>query len=236
MKIDYVILSSDLNPIYLDFWNPVKRLWSEHIGIKPVLIKICDENSFTDNGDSIIISIKAIDGINTGFQSQIARIFAYNYFENKNCLISDIDMFPLSKNYFIDSVKDIDDTKIVIYSSDAYPLERRFPMCYVLGNSDVMKSVLDIDGDYEFFCRRLKLLNQEWNTDEIYLTSKLRYLPNIVKLKRGWHNGVASRRIDRVNWQYKDYLLTNGFYIDSHSIRPYSENKEIIDKLINQLI
>ena len=100
MKIDYVIVSTDDNKLYSDFWEPVKNLWFNLVGIKPLLVKITDNDDVVEYDDCIIHNFKKIDGINTGFQSQIARMYVTRYYQNSVCLTSDIDMLPLCKKLF----------------------------------------------------------------------------------------------------------------------------------------
>ena len=45
MKIDYVILGSNTNPYYLDFWPIVSKIWKENFNIIPILGLICNEDS-----------------------------------------------------------------------------------------------------------------------------------------------------------------------------------------------
>jgi hypothetical protein len=47
--------------------------------------------------------------------------------------------------------------------------------------------------------------------------------------------GMALNRIDRVLWRYDIETLKNGGYIDCHSLRPYTNYKEQVDKLINSI-
>ena len=101
MKIDYVFIGSDLNPMYLDFWPLVSRIWREVFNMMPVLGLICDEDSdLYDDWCGLVKRFKAVEGINTGLQSQIVRLFMPKFLEG-NILLSDIDMAPLSKDYFI---------------------------------------------------------------------------------------------------------------------------------------
>jgi hypothetical protein len=52
----------------------------------------------------------------------------------------------------------------------------------------------------------------------------------IVKTNRDFN-----RRIDRENWVYDIDDLKDGYYIDSHILRPYQLYKEEIDKLLKFL-
>jgi hypothetical protein len=90
--------------------------------------------------------------------------------------------------------------------------------------------------NFESFCRSLIKRGQGWNTDELFFgeyVNKFKYQDRIIKLNRGWSNGRADWRIDRIHWLY-NYKIEN--YIDSHLLRPYSNYKEIIDKLIEDLV
>jgi hypothetical protein len=44
-KIDYVIMGSNRNPLYLDFWPVVSKVWKEIFEITPVLGLIDDNDS-----------------------------------------------------------------------------------------------------------------------------------------------------------------------------------------------
>ena len=43
MKIDRVILSTNNNPTYYQFWNPLSKLYKENFGITPTLIFLGSE-------------------------------------------------------------------------------------------------------------------------------------------------------------------------------------------------
>ena len=45
MKINYVLMGSNQNPMYLDFWPIVSKIWKENFNIIPVLGLIGNEES-----------------------------------------------------------------------------------------------------------------------------------------------------------------------------------------------
>jgi hypothetical protein len=239
MIIDYAIVSTNDNPTYKDFWEVVKPVWINHIKIKPILVNIGDNDEVIDNYDHIIYNIKKIEGIDTGFQSQVSRMWVTKFFEEKVCLISDIDMLPMSEKYFKENVIDVDDDSMVIYSADAYnPYIDRYPMCYISAKGKTFDEILQLSryDNFESFCRSLIKRGQGWDTDELFFgeyVNKFKNQDQIIKLNRGWSNGRADWRIDRIHWQH-NYKIEN--YIDSHLLRPYSNYKEIIDKLIEDLV
>ena len=240
MTLNYVILGSDTNPLYLDFWPIVSKVWKEIVEIKPVLGLICDEDSdFIEEEFGIIKKFKKIDGIDIGLQSQIVR-FYLNKFLDGYSLISDIDMLPLSKTYFEGTCSRLDNENLVVLSSDNPECLRKemYPMCYISSHTETYKKVFDLNLSWEDFCVLLNNRGETWYTDQKYLYEKVNeYHKNtnkVVFLKRGW-NGTASRRIDRVNWFYNPEKVKKGFYVDSHLLRPYSEYKEDVDTLVNYL-
>jgi hypothetical protein len=238
MKIDYVIIASNENPYYLDFWPIISKVWKEKFNITPVLGLISDENSdFEESEYGIVKKFKSVNGVDTGLQSQIVRLFLPKLL-NGYCLISDIDIIPLSIKYFEDCASYLTENNIVIYSSDHKEClnNNEYPMCYVSSHSESFKNIFKLDLDWESFVRLMKNKNQGWSTDQKYLFEKVNeynsQTNNVVLLKRGWS---LSKRIDRGDWNYDPIKVSEGFYIDSHSLRPYIQYSEEINKLINLL-
>ena len=75
----------------------------------------------------------------------------------------------------------------------------------------------------------------KWGQDEFYSTELLRQYH-----ARGGKVVTESkidreRRIDRTHWRYDPNLVKSGFYIDSHSLRPYGKYKEHVDFLMSNV-
>jgi len=241
MKIDYAIMGSNTNPMYLDFWPIISKTWKEVFNITPVLGLICDEDSdFIEDEYGLVKKYKAIDGIDTGLQSQIIRLYLAKELTG-NIIISDIDMVPLSKQYFIDQVVAFDESKIYVMSSDNAECNnnKEIPMCYNISEAKLFARMLDLDDTWVEFATRLNSMGFGWTTDQNYLWLKMQEFkqnnPNdVVLLSRGWPRG-ADKRIDRLWWSYEPNLVHEGYYIDSHLLRPYSQYKSQVDELINWL-
>jgi hypothetical protein len=237
MKIDYAIVSSDSNPMYLDFWPIVRDLWTKLIKIKPILVLISDKDLVTDNDDHILHEVKSVNGHSTAFQSQVVRMYITKYYSDNICITSDIDMLPLSRDYFNNITNGFNDNSLVVLSSDAYHSDR-YPLCYNVAKGYTFNDILDLNCDFDEYCDRLSRYGQGWDTDELYFgkcVNEFSDKSRIYLLNRGWQNGMAVNRIDRVRWSYDVDMLKDGRYIDSHSLRPYSIYKEEVDKLINNL-
>ena len=238
MKIDFVIVSTDDNPLYSEFWPVVKNLWSNLVGIKPILVKISDTDEIIESDECIIHNLKKVDGIKTGLQSQIARMFVTKYYKDSVCLTSDIDMLPLSKKYFTSDIENLNNDSMVIFSSDAYKNVNRYPICYNAGKGSLFSEILQLDVSFEEYCNRLLSLGRGWGTDELYFGKMINSYydqSKITKLNRGWSFGVAKDRLDRIRWKYDPNNFKDQF-IDSHSLRPYSTHKTQIDKIVNLVL
>jgi hypothetical protein len=239
MNLNYVIMGSDENPMYLDFWPIVSKIWKEKFNTIPVLGLICEEDSdlFSDEF-GLIKKFKKIKGIHVGLQTQIVRLFLPKFL-NGNCLISDIDMLPLSLDYFKSNFEKLNGNNILVYSSDNPEClkEKMFPMCYISSHSNIFSKIFNLDSNWVDFVINLNNRGNGWYTDQKFIYEKiLEYNKNneCVFLNRGW-NGPADKRIDRVNWFYDPIKVKEGYYIDSHLLRPYSLYKNEVDELVNLL-
>lgn len=241
MKINYVIMGSDENPMYLDFWPHVSKIWKTKIGVTPVLGLITNQESdFIETEYGLIKKFKKIPDIESSLQSQIVRLYLTKYL-NGYSLISDIDMLPLSKKYFLDNAKQVTENNVIVYSSDNPECiqSKMFPMCYILSHQKTYQKIFNLSNiDWETFCNLLNDRKEGWFTDQKYLYEKIYdFFLNgneTIFLCRGWHP-IASKRIDRINWEYDPNKVKNEGYIDSHLLRPYIKYKKEIDDLINLL-
>lgn len=230
MKIDYVILSSD-DSYYLDFYEPVSKLWN-YFGLKTLMFHITDnESDFEENKFGLYKKIKSISGYPTSWQSQLIRLYAYTYFENANLLTSDIDMIPLNGNFFTSNAENLSQIEVLNYSGKPYNDVPYFPICYILGNSNVMKQILQIEGSFENYLNKIKTTYTiKWNADENFLYDKLHKYSH---LKHYNNRDFRKDRIDRSIWDYNVESIKNKKYIDSHMLKPYKKYQAEIDKIIS---
>src|SRR5262245_24948699 len=138
MKIDKVIFASDDNPHYYEFWSHTAEICLKALGITPVLFHITNEDSdVVPDSFGLRKKFKAIEGVDTRFQSQIVRMFGTKYFPNEVCLTADIDMFLMNRSYFVDGVKDLDDDDLALLGADAYGGHGRYPLCYNAAKGEI---------------------------------------------------------------------------------------------------
>lgn len=250
MKIDKVIMSCDDKPYYYDFWLPVSKVWKTVFDIHPVLIVISDDDLGLSEEYGDVVYMKPVDGVPTHVQAQCVRYWYPTTEQDVTWMISDIDMIPISKHYFIDFVKQIDDDKFSNLNTDTK--NKHFPACYNIGKGSTFSEVLQILGPWDIFIielykewdnvsitnHRIENYNgaalSNWGIDEAFSTNRILQYPDksrILMIDR-----KCNGRIDRTNWRYNKSMITSGQYIDCHSLRPYSKYKKAIDDLVSLLI
>ena len=245
MKIKYAIMSSDDNPMYLDFWPIVSELWYKKFDIQPMLVYF-DDKSVDDIRKTApygsVLKKKIIQNIPLYVQCQWVRYYmACNL--DSICVISDIDMLPLSKYYFVDQIAGIGDDKYVHLNPcmDTYP---NIPACYHVAHSDTFGLVLGEHNDFETSiievlrdCSGIDAAHADrkyWFVDEKYSTMRInqhadKSIFQFIK-RDGGQNG---HRIDRPDWRFDLDKVRADWYYDCHSIRPYSQHKDSIDSIKN---
>lgn len=235
MIINRAIVSTDNNPFYYDFWPLVAKAW-RNMGIEPTVAVVGGLNLNHPSGT--VIKVPQIEGISCGFISQVIRFIIPCMFPEEVSVIGDIDMIPLNKDYFTKNIAQYDEDDIVIFSSDAYPTELRYPMCYIAAKGKYFREIIGLkntDQDtVENFIKDLHALNLKWDTDELFFAGQLHksaLLSKTVFLKRGW-SPMAKNRIDRSHWKYSKLGLFFNKYIDVHCLRPMENHLRQLKNIV----
>lgn len=256
MNIDKVIFAVDDNPKYQGLWEIVSEICLKKLGVTPILFHITDSDSdFYRDKHGIVKKIKSVEGIKSGVQSQLVRMWGTRFFPDEVCLTSDIDMIMISKDYFIDQVKNIDREDLVIYCSDAYDVSReecvgiyganRYPICYNAATGKTFNKILGTDCDFDSYISKVLSMGfPDFDSDEMYFGHKVNtkdHGVNIIKLNRGFYSKFkCPNRIDRVDDSefniYDLSTLKEGKYVDCHLARPYSRYEKEINQLRDSIL
>lgn len=239
MKIDKVILSSNDNPDYLDFWPIVSEAW-ELMGVEPILI-YTGSKSLEFKGNIIYFNPKGLD---SAFVAQNIRILFPALLDNKNCIVSDIDNLPLSKKYFLDSIDSISDDSFIIYRPEACP-PNMISMMWNAANSSTWKEIFKVDNIEDinkklkrWYSNKYSIRGKAWYTDQI----KLRKYVNKFSKKNGARVKLLDDEIlnfnrfnrNKLNEHYEIMKNNNDvIFSDFHMPRPYKDYQEIINEIFN---
>lgn len=188
-----------------------------------------------------------IAGIHTAFHAQCIRLlYPREVVRAEGVLITDMDMFPMNRSYYVDSIRSISDSTFVVYRDVCLPSE--ISMCYNIALPETWR--------YVFGTRATPELLQEWYTDSGYdgthggkgWSTDQQIL---VKAFNSWNgpkvvlNDSITKfaRLDRAitaeimekNRHRIRSLILQGYFADYHCMRPYSEFRELNDWIVSCL-
>ena len=238
MNIDRVILASNENQDYLDFWPLVSNAW-ERLGVKPLLI-YTGKKKINLPGEVKHFYIKDVDPV---FVAQNIRILAPALFPEDNCITADIDDLPLSKKYFIDNVADVPDHMFVVYRW-GFITETMIPICWTLANGKTWREIFDINDEKDivkkivsWYPLNYRKGHKNWYTDQLKLKKYISRFDKKFKNRVIYFNdqSLHFNRIDRDEIKSVIYNLENKKveYTDYHMPIPYGQYKQVIEKIYN---
>jgi hypothetical protein len=248
MKIGTILTACDLNPLYSEFIPNFIKAWNILFPQADVVIVfIADElPSELKEYEKNIRLFKPVEGVHTAFQAQCIRLLYPRHIErDEGVLITDMDMLPMNRSYYADSIKDISNDTFVTYRDVCLPIE--IAMCYNIATPNVWKGI--------FGSSTTESLLQSWHASTIYdgkHGGKGWGTDQQILLKKfnSWNGSKITlndsitkfKRLDRSHpWIFNNHSqlsidIKNGIYIDYHCLRPYSQYKEINDFVVSCLV
>jgi len=243
IKIDRVILSTNLNKGYSKFWPLAAQLWQKIVGIKPTLAFIAPEGVYIDESLGDVIRFNPIPKIPTSLQAQTIRLLLPILFPDEVCLISDIDLFPLQKDYFISNVKKFPEDSFIVYKSEAYSTANYYPMCFCAGKGSTFyelfvepfNEILENETNKKLIISKLithwASLNYGWCTDEQILSQCVNnwkyFQTRCIRLPGRHRNCIGNKTIHSFSvQQLKEYG-----YVEAFLPKPYNQFQEAINRL-----
>lgn len=261
MKIDKVIFTIDDNPHYKGFWSSISKHYKERLNMIPKLFIIgnnVDVDSY-DNRYGEIEVIEQLPNIPSIIQALIGKFYFTKTEPNTIWKIGDLDLYPLSKEYFTTNIKDIDDDSYLHLNPHAYGHDWRIKPQGLSGYFHVAKGKVFeeelsfTNKSFEDVCLEIfnsdrwgikfhsisgsqtnKAASPDWGwfcCEEMYTGELLRNSKKLVELLP--KNGYT--RIDRSNMVYNVNLIPTGHYIDFHSPRPYENHQSVIEDIVSRV-
>jgi hypothetical protein len=244
MKIDIAIHSSDSNPLYLDFWPSVSRAWKQKLNIDPILLYIADDYDTAQISEEFgkVIRMKPLDHIPIYVQCQAVRYWYATQLGDAVGIISDIDMYPLSNYYFNTQLLPID-TKQYVHLNPCMDTYGQIPACYHVAEGNTYSKVLGYTDFQSYMNAALEFSRDNdthhadkmyWFVDERYSTMLInKYEDKSIFTFIPRDGGQNGHRIDRPNWKYNTQLISDGYYYDAHSIRPFKNHSSELNTIVN---
>jgi hypothetical protein len=259
MKIDIVLTSCNLNTYYLNLYPYVFKVWKERFNLDLYLILISDV--IPDNlleYKKFIILFEPIPKINTTYIAQVIRILYPCLFNNLNILITDIDIFPISKKYFLFSIENYSNEQFVAYTN-RYIKNNMIAICYNIANSNVWKKIFNIENIIDINNILISNYNENytgkkncegWYTDQQLLFN---YIMEYIKKRNnddinnviflndidiGYKrlDGKSANKLLEIKNNQLNILDNIDNYSDFHIIRNYNSNLKLFEDIIQAIV
>lgn len=256
-SFDRVVLSSNEDPKYLDFWPIVSNVWRKLFDVEVSLAFLTNrENSdpfikdLREHGD--VVLFKPVGTIPQPNLAKVIRHILATAYRDERCQIHDIDFLPLQTEYINNLLKTTSGSTLVTTGKELYKgaEEGKFQISYMTANGSVFKDIvnpenmfyadlidswigLKIFDDKEDIFNRIHHENPNCFSDESLFRALLSENPHVsLHCNRGF---TSEQCLDRANWALDETKLKSGQYVEAHLPRPYNANSERIQPLLNYI-
>lgn len=229
MRFTDVLTATDMNPNYYKFIPIFIETWKQifpGIRVHIILISeiITDElQQFKD----YIKLFKPLNGMSTAFIAQnIRTLYPALLTDAKGgILITDMDMIPMGKKYYTETIQHFDTTKFICYRPLNCVGKNEMVICYNIAHYDVWADVFQIQ-NLDDITNTLHTLYKEnpyedvhggigWCTDQLYLFSRTqewnKQTRNLLILDHNiydiYHDNISLKKYHRVFKYYNINLL-----------------------------
>lgn len=253
--VDTCVVSCNLNDFYLDFFPIVHAMWKDLCNIRCVLILVGDHiPKKLSKYSSDIILFSPEPGINDIFQAQMLRLlYAGLMRESKGVHVSDIDLLPMCKNFYVNIPNKFENDKFVVYR-DIITCDNQYPVCFNVASPKIWREIYQINTEQDVgkVLRELYPKNFDgqpgksgWYTDQLSLFNLVNKWNDTKGRRRIILNDKYTnfKRLDRSNMQFitdnKEQIISqinNQEYTDFHMPRPYSDYSKQILELVKGLL
>lgn len=253
MKLTDVLTASNMNPDYYKFIPIFIKTWKKILPeVNIHIIVIADDliKELIPYKEHIKL-FSPIENIETSFIAQNIRLFYPALLKKAKggILITDMDIIPMSKKYYIESITNIENNKFVCYRPLSCVGKNEMVMCYNIAHQNVWSEIFNINSLDDIVNTLLSINKKDkyigenanvyykpfWITDQLYLYEKTqewnKLSNNLIILDNDKINKFT--RLDKIyiNYYTRDFIKNNNF-IDFHMPRPYNSYKQTIDNIV----
>jgi hypothetical protein len=249
MKLGSVVTATDSNPLYSQFIPKFIECWKRLVPEADIhILYIADSlPDWLIPYSKHIRVIPPIPGMHTAFQAQCIRLlYPREIARAEGVLITDMDMFPMNRKYYVDSVKDAPNSVFVVYRDVCLPTE--ISMCYNIALPETWSSMFGTrpttellqewyapsgyDGNHggsgwSTDQQILVKAFQDWNGPKVILNDTI---TNFARLDRAMPAELWDKERHRIRT-----LILQGYFADYHCLRPYSQFRDTNDWIVSCL-
>jgi hypothetical protein len=259
MKFDRIILSSDDNPKFIEFWPLVAQGWRTLFGDIEVWLALVGEPSTSRLAElkqhGHVEVYHPVPGVPMPNQSKIARYHLAAAWNDASVnMINDIDLLPLQTAYVYKLIQQRPPGYLITVGSELYigPEAGKFTVGYLTAESMVWRTLINPLGlswptfvhsfagmrvfDHkEDITRSVHHEDPDTFSDESLLRALLKFNPvPVIHAPRGY-DPYTARALCRANWMFDPKKLADGTYIEAHLPRPFRQHRDKIQPLIDYL-
>lgn len=254
-----VILSSDANPKFLEFWPHVAKAWRHLLGVDVWLALVAEPISNELHRELLrhgkVVNLWPVPGIPISNQAKLARFFLAGFWgDNTVNMVNDIDLLPLQARYTVELLSQRPSGHLLTTGTELYtgPEKGKFTAGYATAESAVWHQLLNSNHygwagfirqfvGYRVFDHKEDVAlntyheNPDSFSDESLLRAVLAKRPvPVTHLARGYAP-YTERALCRSNWMFDPEKLRKQVYVEAHLPRPWSAHQDKIAPLLEHL-
>lgn len=255
MKIDFVLTAGNLNHHYLQLFPLVHQVWKKRFDLDCYLVFIGESETlpnYLENYREFIYFVNPIENLNDIYVAQVIRLLYPVLFPDKTILITDLDILPVKKSYFTDSIQYLHQDTFVTFT-DRYQKQEMYAICYNIAKGKIYGDLFELNENkrnLEGIISFLRLWYHSeydgkknckgWYTDQKQLFKFFeKYLgkKKILKDKDIGYKRLNNRSRDKekIIKNFKVILSNIEDYSDIHCIKPFSKTKKYLEKMVKIL-
>ena len=260
------IQSCDCDSFYQHYWPSVKACWNRIgvVPVRVMVGKDWQKPEIVKEKDCILVFLPCGEKHPVATYAQFGRLwYAASDIPNRNdvLILNDMDMLPVSKRKLVDQFKDILHGRYVYYENVEWFYQKNKPTklttCHNITTANKFKNLFvgmnpeDFVGSIDAIVdNELKYDGKVFDADEHYLSRCVLGVEDYLVVPRQILSG--GYRPDRLEgrdiWQYDNpglrepavlpYIerLRSGEIVDVHCKRPFDENAEHIEELVETIL
>jgi hypothetical protein len=251
--VDKIVLSTNTDPKYIEFWPIMSRAWRALLGVEPELVIVLD-GDLPNNikpGDNVRV-VPLIHGIPAPNQAKMARHYVAAQYQDSVVMINDIDLLPINKPYIERMLRSRVGGQMLAYGTEHYWGSERgkWWLPYTTAPGWVFRKLLNPDDKpWEDFIRSFigiqkfdskeNIANSIDHEDPACFSdeSLYRYCHDLrpVLLHHVRRPHYPGSTLDRANWTWSFEDIKAGNVYDAHLPRPFSAHRSAIQPLLDYL-
>lgn len=257
--IDQIILSTNEDPLYMDFWKPVSWAYSKmfpECKIHLAFLTNRDENDplvqdFREYGE--VTLFKPLPNVQEFSQAKMIRFILASQQGSDICYIDDVDLLPLVKTFITDKTDQRPKDHLLCVGGEVYGHNGCYPVSQMTAEGYIWKKFINPNNKtYEqlfeewintptlYDKRENPSIPLDWDKDQYFSDERLlrrliEYNPvDKFNMARGYDHYLAST-VDRFRWVIEKDKLNNHEYFNAHGLRPYKSYEKDYQPLFDYI-